>query len=173
MNYLKEMLEARGMTPIELAKLCDLPITTIRYTLTDDRISTARKSTQKIIADALGVTVAELTKGGKSMKDKILKAEVKTAVERLALTLRKYSSEPHYLSIAIFTQNKDARAEDFPGETPDSYVYNVQVANKAETRSELPFIPIMSEDGRIFYTTDEGTEGIRIVVPYERGEKGT
>jgi hypothetical protein len=167
MNYLTEYMTAAEITPIELSKTTGIAASVIRRLMTDELITTAHKKTQKKVADALGVTVAELTTGGNSMKDKLLYTEVKHAVEVLARYARRYSDNQHYVSITILTRDDSAVADDYPNEIPDSYSFIVSMADKDETNSDLPFIPIVNESGRIFYWEDD-TEGIRKVVPNER-----
>ena len=58
--------------------------------------------------------------------------------------------------------------DDFPNQVPDYYSYNVSILDK-DASANLPIVPIMSETGRIYYSTDDGEERIRDVVPYCKG----
>lgn len=172
MNNLKSIMEARNITPNQLSEMTGLAVTNLRRILQEDSLATATKPTQQIIAAALGVTVRELVEGGEDMKTKILEAEVKSAVETLVKALRKYSDEGLYLSFFTFTHDKDSVEEDNPEDVPD--YYSIRILKPFEEEDDMydadeDIEYIFNESGRIFYSTVNGEEGIRKVIPYGRG----
>lgn len=172
MNNLKTIMEARNITPLQLSEMTGLAVTNIRRILQEDSYSTSKKSTQQIIAAALGVTVRELVQGGKRMKKKILEAEVRSAVEALVKALRNYSDEGLYLSFFTFTHDTDSIDEDNPNEVPD--YYSIRILKPFEEEDDMEDADedidyIFIESGRIFYSKEDGEEGIRKVIPNGRG----
>lgn len=166
MNYLKEIMTVRNITPIELAELSGVSKNEIRRLMTGDRMSHARKDTQKLLADALNVTVRELVKGSEEMKEKIVYTEVKKAAEHLASTIRKYYPEQIYVDVVLFTHENPDAYDDEVGKDIDYYSIRVTTAD-SDSDVELPVVPFISESGRIVY----GDEGIRKVVPFSEGSK--
>ena len=173
MNYLKALLEAREITPIKFSEQTGITLSNIRRLTQDNNnlIETAYKPTQQVIAAALGVTVRDLVKGGKRMKNKILEAEIQTAIQRLTKALRKYSDEGLYLSFFAFTRDKDSVEDGDPKDIPD--YYSIRVLKPFEDNEDIEdeeedIEYIFKETGRIYYSTVDGEEGIRKVIPYER-----
>lgn len=165
MNYLTELMKARNLTALDVSRMSGLAVSTIRYVMNQDNVGSCYKKTQKILADTFGVTVRELTVGGKRMKDKILKSELETAVERLISAARKYTDKQVYVDVCFFTRDAECADDDFPNQIPDYYSYRVSIMDK-DASEDLPVVPIISESGRIYYSTDDGEERIRQVIPY-------
>ena len=129
------------------------------YVNEPELLITADWETRKAIADALGITVKELLHG-KNLKTEILKKEIRKAAEHLANELRKYSAEPMYLDLCIFTHDAEAKTEEDNCEgLPDYYSIRCHEASDIEG-----IIPTMSESARVYY----GEDGIRKVIPFER-----
>ena len=173
MNYLKALLEAREITPIKFSEQTGITLSNIRRLTQDNNnlIETAYKPTQQVIAAALGVTVRDLVQGGKRMKNKILEAEIQSAVQRLVKALRKYSDQGLYLSFFAFTRDKDSVEEDNPNDLPDFYSIRVlkpfeEPEDMEDEEEDIEYI--FNESGRIFYSVVDGEEGIRKVIPYNR-----
>ena len=118
MSYLKEILEAKGITMHDLAEMTGNAYSCITVMLKNDSYAFSHKKTQKKIADALGFTVSEIINGGESMKKKLIEAEVIRATEHLARLLRTYYTDPMHCHITIFTRDNngldyyDARVDD-------------------------------------------------------------
>lgn len=165
MNYLNEIMRVRNLTAVDVARMSGLNVSTVRYVMAQETAEHCYKKTQIALSKALGVTVRELTTGGKKMKDKILKAEVETALERLLSAVRKYSDKQIYVDLCFFTHDEECVGDDFPNQIPDYYSYRVQIVDK-DASEDLPVVPIISESGRIYYSTDDGEERIRQVIPY-------
>lgn len=165
MNYLTELMNARNLTAVDVARMSGLNVSTVRYVMEQETAEHCYKKTQIALADALGVTPRELTKGGKTMKDKILKSELETAVERLISAARKYTDKQVYVDVCFFTHDADCVSDDFPNQIPDYYSYRVSIMDEGAS-DDLPVVPIISECGRIYYSTDDGEERIRQVIPY-------
>ena len=173
MNNLKSIMEARNITPNQLSEMTGLAVTNIRRILQEDSLATATKPTQQTIAAALGITVRELVEGGTDMKKKILEAEITNAVQTLTKALRKYSDEGLYLSFFTFTRDKDSVEDGKPNDIPD--YYSIRVLKPFEDEDDMydadeDIEYIFNESGRIFYSTVDGEEGIRKVIPYGRKE---
>ena len=161
MNYLKSIMEMRNITTVELSKLSGISSQEIRRLCEGDYMSHARKDTQKLLADALNVTVRELVKGSEEMKEKIVYTEVKKAAEHLASTIRKYYPEQIYVDVVLFTHENPDAYDDEVGKDIDYYSIRVTTAD-SDSDVELPVVPFISESGRIVYDD----EGIRKVVPF-------
>ena len=168
MNYLTELMNARGIDLITLAKMSGVSLSNLRRLTAEESAGYFHKKTQKRLAQALGVTVSELVKGGKRMKNKILEAEVRKAVDHLTTALHKYSDEPMCLSLAIFTKDKTVRSDDDPKGIPDYYSIRSYVADtEQEETADDVFVPketVINESARVYY----GEDGIRQVIPFER-----
>jgi len=169
MNYLNELMKAQNLTALDVSRASGLAVSTIRYVMAQDTVANCYKKTQAILADTFGVTVRELTVGGKRMKDKLLKAEIETALERLLSAVRKYSGEQVYVDLCFFTRDEECADDDFPNEIPDYYSYRVSIMDK-DASEDMPVVPVISECGRIYYSTDDGEERILRVIPYGRKE---
>ena len=120
-------------------------------------ITFAYKSTQKALADALEVTVSDLINGGDKMKKTILHAEVIKAAESLAVALSKFSSDPMYCSVTVFTKDVTCKCEGDPEGIPD--YYSVRIHDAEDVEGERTFI---SESARVYY----GEDGIRTVLKF-------
>ena len=118
MSYLKEILEAKGITMHDLAEMTGNAYSCITVMLKNDSYAFSHKKTQKKIADALGFTPNEIINGGEEMKRKLIEAEVIRATEHLARLLRTYYPDPMHCHITIFTRDNndldyyDARVDD-------------------------------------------------------------
>ena len=118
MSYLKEILEAKGITMHDLAEMTGNAYSCITVMLKNDSYAFSHKKTQKKIADALGFTPNEIINGGEEMKRKLIEAEVTRATEHLARLLRTYYPDPMHCHITIFTRYNndldyyDARVDD-------------------------------------------------------------
>ena len=118
MSYLKEILEAKGITMHDLAEMTGNAYSCIIVMLKNDSYAFSHKKTQKKIADALGFTPNEIINGGEEMKRKLIEAEVIRATEHLARLLRTYYPDPMHCHVTIFTRDNndldyyDARVDD-------------------------------------------------------------
>lgn len=160
MAYLNDYMELQGMTRRALSEKSGVSLPRIgAYVNEPELLITANCETRKAIADALGITVKELLHG-KDFKTKILKTEIRKAAEHLANELRKYSAEPMYLDLCIFTHDAEAKTEEDNCEgLPDYYSIRCHEASDVEG-----IIPTMSESARVYY----GEDGTRQVIPFER-----
>ena len=156
MSYLKEILEAKGITMHDLAEMTGNAYSCITVMLKNDSYAFSHKKTQKKIADALGFTVNEIINGGESMKRKLIEAEVTRAAEHLTRLLRTYYPEPMHLHMTIFTKDADgldyydARVDDTTEELPENRIIVDKTA-----------LVKFGEDGKILET----------IPYYKRGEK--
>ena len=156
MSYLKEILEAKGITMHDLADMTGNAYSCITVMLKNDSYAFSHKKTQKKIADALGFTVNEIINGGESMKRKLIEAEVTRAAEHLTRLLRTYYPEPMHLHMTIFTKDADgldyydARVDDTTEELPENRIIVDKTA-----------LVKFGEDGKILET----------IPYYKRGEK--
>ncbi len=122
MSYLKEILEAKGITMHDLAEMTGNAYSCITVMLKNDSYAFSHKKTQKKIADALGFTPNEIINGGEEMKRKLIEAEVIRATEHLARLLRTYYPDPMHCHITIFTRDNndldyyDVRVDDMEEE---------------------------------------------------------
>lgn len=160
MVYLNDYMKLQGMTRRALSEESGVSLPRIRaYVNEPELLITADWETRKAIADALGITVKELLHG-KNLKTEILKTEIRKAAEHLENELRKYSAEPMYLDLCIFTHDAEAKTEEDNCEgLPDYYSIRCHEASDIEG-----IIPTMSESARVYY----GEDGIRKVIPFER-----
>ena len=161
MNNLALIMESKGITTKELAKLSGCDAGNIRRLMKLDSLDFIRSDTKKRIATALGVTPRELVKGGKRMKNKVLYAEIVKATENLANALRNYTDAPMYLDLCIMTRDDSIRCEGDPIGVPDYYSIR---CHKADDIDEI--VPDISESARVFYSEDGNGEGIRNVFKY-------
>ena len=157
MSYLREIIEAKGLTRQEVAEQSGLAYSSIVVLLNrPDGFEFARKTTQKKLADALGFTVNEIINGGEDMKRKLIEAEVTRAAEHLTRLLRTYYPEPMHLHMTIFTKDADdldyydARVDDTTEELPENRII-------VDKTAMVKF----REDGKILET----------IPYYKRGEK--
>ena len=169
MSYLKEILEAKGITMHDLAEMTGNAYSCITVMLKNDSYAFSRKKTQKKIADALGFTPNEIINGGEEMKRKIAEAEIKRGVEHIMNALNKYSADPMYLSLAIFTRDNTLHCDGDPDGTPDFYSLRVHRSDTEydESIDKDAFVPketLINEAARVYY----GEDGIRTVIPFER-----
>lgn len=160
MAYLNDYMKLQGMTRRALSEKSGVSLPRIgAYVNEPELLITADWETRKAIADALGITVKELLHG-KNLKTEILKTEIRKAAEHLANELRKYSAEPMYLDLCIFTRDAQAKTEEDNCEgLPDYYSIRCHEASDVEG-----ILPTMSESARVYY----GEDGIRTVIPFER-----
>ena len=101
------------------------------------------------------------------MKNKILDTEIREAVEHLTAVLNKYSSDPMYLSVAIFTKDMTVKSEGDPEGIPDYYSIRAYVADTEYEQSDDGFVPketVINESARVYC----GEDGIKKVIPFER-----
>ena len=160
MAYLNDYMKLQGMTRRALSEKSGVSLPRIgAYVNEPELLITADWETRKAIADALGITVKELLHG-KNLKTEILKTEIRKAAEHLANELRKYSAEPMYLDLCIFTHDAEAKTEEDNCEgLPDYYSIRCHEASDIDG-----IIPTMSESARVYY----GEDGIKKVIPFER-----
>ena len=153
-------MKLQGMTRRALSEKSGVSLPRIgAYVNEPELLITADWETRKAIADALGITVKELLHG-KNLKTEILKTEIRKAAEHLANELRKYSAEPMYLDLCIFTHDAEAKTEEDNCEgLPDYYSIRCHEASDIDG-----IIPTMSESARVYY----GEDGIMKVIPFER-----
>lgn len=101
------------------------------------------------------------------MKDKVLRANVTNAVEKLCHELRAYSGESMTCTFTIITRAKGATTPLIKG-TPDWFKANIQYTDVVDQDDSL-----LDESARIFYGPDDfGAEGIVLVVPYQDKAEG-
>ena len=122
MSYLKEIIEAKGITMHELADISGVAYSNITVMLKNDSYAFSHKGTQQKIADVLGFTPNEIINGGEEMKRKLIEAEVIRATEHLARLLRTYYPDQMHCHITIFTRDNndldyyDVRVDDMEEE---------------------------------------------------------
>ena len=101
------------------------------------------------------------------MKDKVLRANVTNAVEKLCHELRAYSGESLVMNLTIITEAKGAATPMIKG-VPDWFKANIQYTEAVDKDDSL-----LDESARIFYGPDDfGAEGIVLVVPYQDKAEG-
>lgn len=169
MAYLKEIIKAKGLTMHDLADLTGLTYSAITQMFKNDSFEYCHKGNQQKIANALGFTVNEIINGGEEMKRKIAEAEIKRGVEHIMNALNKYSADPMYLSLAIFTKDNTLKCDGDPDGIPDFYSLRVHQSDTEydESIDKDVFVPketLINEAARVYY----GEDGIRTVIPFER-----
>ena len=169
MSYLKEILKEKGITMQELADISGVAYSTITVMLKNDSYATSHRPIQKKIANALGFTVNEIINGGEEMKRKIAEAEIKRGVEHIINALNKYSADPMYLSLSIFTKDNTLKCDGDPDGIPDYYTLRAYASDTEydESIDKDVFVPketLINEAARVYY----GEDGIRTVIPFER-----
>ena len=93
------------------------------------------------------------------MKDKILETEIRQHAEAISKALRKYSSEPLYCHLTIFTRDNDE------SECPDYCDINVHTVDEAT--EEFVFIVSQAylihhnDEGEITKTTPFPNKGVK------------
>ena len=152
MNYLSQLMAAKNVTAVQLAKKAGVAEATVRDYMKNDILDFTRKTTLQKIAKAMNCTPREIVKGGDSMKKKILEAEVIRAAESLCVALRKFSDESMYLHVTVFTRDNTVRCEDDPEGIPDYYA--IRVNPSGETEDE-PCFPDISKNSRVYYNGDK------------------
>ena len=160
MNNLTLLMEVNRLNAVRLSEMSGVAVSTIRRLTEDNNIATAYKQTQKKLAEALGVSVHDLVGEGESMKNKILRSEIEKTTEYLASLMRRTTKEQLYLSVTIFTRDKESRSDEDPEGVPDFYSFRVNIFNE----DFEPDFPLMSESQRIYYSEDD--VGIRKVIPF-------
>lgn len=160
MNNLSLLMDLKHINAVRLSEMTGVAPSTIRRLMEGNNIATAFKETQNKLATALGVTVYDLVEGSESMKNLLLRTEIEKATEHLAWLMRKTSGEQLYLSVTIFTRDKESKMEQDPEGVPDYYSFRVNVFNE----DFEPDFPLMSESQRIYYSADDF--GIREVIPF-------
>ena len=169
MSYLKEIIKAKGLTMHDLADLTGLTYSAITQMFKNDSFEYSHKGNQQKIANALGFTVNEIINGGEEMKRKIAEAEIKRGVEHIINALNKYSADPMYLSLAIFTKDNTLKCDGDPDGTPDYYslrahTMDTDYEEAADGDRVVPWEVLINETARVYY----GEDGIRTVIPFER-----
>ena len=89
------------------------------------------------------------------MKDKILETEIRKHAEALSVALRKYTDEPLYLRLTLFT--RDSQVTDDKEHVPD---FCDLVCHAYDDTEEVD--PIVSQAFLIHY----GDDGIRKIEPF-------
>lgn len=92
------------------------------------------------------------------MKDKILETEIRKHAEALSVALRKYTNEPMYCHLTLFTHDNVAEGETNP---PD---YCDIVAHKVDESGEFVFVV---NQAFLIHYCDEGISKTT-PFPYER-----
>ncbi len=179
MSFLSEIMKSRGLTSQDLARITGLTYQTIWRLLKYHSFEFAQKETQQKIATALGVTVRDIIYGKDldevsdeekaDMKRKIAEAEIKRGVEHILNALNKYSADPMYLSLSIFTKDNTLKCDGDPDGTPDYYTLRAYASDTEydESVDKDTFVPketLINEAARVYY----GEDGIRTVIPFER-----
>ena len=169
MSYLKEIIKAKGLTMHDLADLTGLTYSAITQMFKNDSFEYCHKGNQQKIANALGFTVNEIINGGEEMKRKIAEAEIKRGVEHIINALNKYSADPMYLSLAIFTKDNTAKSDGDPDGIPDYYslrahTMDTDYEEDSDRNRVVPMEVLINEAARVYY----GEDGIRTVIPFER-----
>lgn len=101
------------------------------------------------------------------MKDKVLRANVTNAVEKLCHELRAYTGESLVMNLTIITKAKGAATPLIKGE-PDWYKTYITYTDAVDKDDGL-----LDESARIFYGPDDfGAESIVLVVPYQDKAEG-
>lgn len=98
------------------------------------------------------------------MKDKVLRANVINAVEKLCHELRAYSGESMTLTLTVITRAEGAKSPNLEG-VPDWYKARAVMTEAVDQEDS-----ILEENSRIFYGPDDfGAESIVMVMPYKKG----
>lgn len=122
MNNLKNVMAAKNVKPAELAQLANLPVSTVRRLMANPD-ATPHNDTAKLLADALGVSIAQIY-GAKPAehfdKDLLIKTIVKHATA-LADALRAYSDETLYLHLSVISNDEENKERD--SLTPDYFSF--------------------------------------------------
>ena len=146
MSYLKEILEAKGITMHDLAEMTGNAYSCITVMLKNDSYAFSHKKTQKKIADALGFTPNEIINGGEEMKKKLIEAEVIRATEHLARLLRTYYPDPMHCHITIFTRDNDdldyydVRVDDGNDRKIVDHAADVRIGDDGKIAEVIPYI---------------------------------
>ena len=146
MSYLKEILEAKGITMHDLADISGVAYSNITVMLKNDSYAFSHKKTQKKIADALGFTPNEIINGGESMKKKLIEAEVIRATEHLARLLRTYYTDPMHCHITIFTRDDngldyyDARVDDGNDRKIVDRAADIRIGEDGKITEVIPYL---------------------------------
>lgn len=167
MSYLKEIITAKGLTKHDLADLTGITYSAITLMFKNDSFEYCHKGNQQKIANALGFTVNEIINGGKEMKRKIAEAEIKRGVEHIMNALNKYSADPMYLSLAIFTKDERNKCDGDPEGIPDYYHCYIEKSDSEYEENideDEPDLRGEFFSARVYY----GEDGIRTVIPFER-----
>lgn len=103
------------------------------------------------------------------MKDKVLKANVTSAVEKLCHELRAYTGDSMTCTITVITRAKGAAWNGLkPEGVPDWFKANIVMTENADQD-----VSVLDESARIFYGPDDfGGESIVLVMPYKETEEG-
>ena len=153
MNYLSQLMAAKNVTAVQLAKKAGVAEATVREYMKNDILDFTRKTTLQKIAKAMNCTPREIVKGGDSMKKKILEAEVIRAAESLCVALRKFSDESMYLHFTVFTRDNTVRCEGDPEGIPD--YYTIRVFNPSDLTEDEACFPDISKTSRVYYNGDK------------------
>ena len=97
------------------------------------------------------------------MKNKALKAEIEKHIEGLTRALRSYTDEPMYMSLTMFTRDKECIHEGDPDGIPDYISVRVHESDLEDVDNADCTIE-MTE--RVYYSFDGFDELIRTVIPY-------
>ena len=179
MSHLNEIMYSRGLKAQDLARISGLTYQTIWRLLKNDGFEFAQKATQQKIAAVLGVTVRDIIYGKEpdtkseeekaDMRKKMAEAEIKKGVEHIINALNKYSADPMYLSLSIFTKDNTCKCDEDPGGIPDYYslrahTMDTDYEEDADRSRVVPMEMLVNETARVYY----GEDGIRQVIPFER-----
>lgn len=108
MNNLKQIMQKKGVTALELAKSSGLAVTNIRRIMNDPEATPYHQTAEKL-AKALGVSIAQIyaQKAPVAGDAKLLKERVDDAVRAILDALRDYADTPAHFHLAIFANEGD------------------------------------------------------------------
>lgn len=124
MNNLKEIMQKKGVTALELAKSSGLAVTNIRRIMNDPEATPYHPTAEKL-AKALGVSITQIyaQKAPVAGDVKLLGQRVEDAVRAILDALRDYDDKPAHFHLAIFANEGDTWLDQtdywatFEGET--------------------------------------------------------
>jgi transcriptional regulator with XRE-family HTH domain len=108
MNNLKEIMQKKGVTALELAKSSGLAVTNIRRIMNDPEATPYHPTAEKL-AKALGVSIAQIyaQKAPVAGDAKLLGQRVEDAARAILDALRDYADTPAHFHLSIFANEVD------------------------------------------------------------------
>jgi len=109
MNNLKEIMQKKGVTALELAKSSGLAVTNIRRVMNDPEATPYHPTAEKL-AKALGVSITQIyaQKAPVAGDTKLLGQRVEYAARAILDALRDYDDKPAHFHLSIFANEGDA-----------------------------------------------------------------